>query len=75
MPHGPTKIKVTDALPAPSDALLSAQEAAEWLGVSIGLLSRSSIPKVKLNRRTLYRPSDLRAYVSARVTHEIGGAR
>ena len=75
MHHRSTKRNIGEDLSAANDALMSVQEAAEWLGVSTGLLSRSRIPKVKLNRRTLYRPSDLRAYVNAHVSHQIGGER
>jgi hypothetical protein len=51
-----------------NERLLSAREAAESLGMSESWLHGSTVPHVKLGRRKLYRPSDLRRYVEARVS-------
>lgn len=55
-----------DGLPA---ALLSAREAAKQLGISPRLLwtlSKSGqLPVVRISRRTMYDPNDLRAFVEA----------
>ena len=59
---------------AVNERLLSAKDAAALLGVSASWLYQSNVPRVKLGRRTLYRPHDLAAYVDARVTHRVGGA-
>ena len=73
MPYRITKNKFGGSNPAVNDPLLSVKEAAAFLGVSASWVGQSNIPKVKFNRRTLYRPSDLRAYVDAHVSHDIGG--
>ena len=75
MPHRITRKNIGASIPAVNDPLLSVKEAAAFLGVSASWVSQSNIPKVKFNRRTLYRPSDLRAYVNAHVSHDIGGER
>ena len=63
---------ISRQLPPANEKLLSVKEAAAQLGVSTSWLSSASVPKVKLGRRTLYRPSDLAAYVNARVSHRAG---
>lgn len=58
---------------APDDAvnapLLSAKDAAEFLGVSLSWLYRSDVPYVRLHRGKKYRRGDLARYVEARVSH------
>ena len=59
--------------PAVNERLLSVKEAAALLGVSERWVRQSAIPRVKFSRRTLFRPSDVAEYVSAHVTHRVGG--
>ena len=63
-----------NVLPPDSSAnerLLSVKEAAAWLGMSMSWLAQSDVPFVRLGRRRLYRASDLRAHISARVSTSI----
>jgi excisionase family DNA binding protein len=50
--------------------LLNNQEAAEILGISPfslrGKVLRREVPFVKIGRRTLFDPADLRAFIEAR---------
>ena len=61
----------------PPQSLLSAEEAAEFLGVVVGTLSvwrctrRVQIPYVKVGRSVKYRLSDLEAFVESRRVGEI----
>ena len=55
-----------------NEKLLSVKETAAQLGVSESFVYQSDVPYVKLNRRRLYRPSDLARYVNARVSHHVG---
>ena len=57
------------AIPPVNEKLLSVKDAAVQLGVSESWLYQSDVPKVKLGRRTLFRPTDLANYVGARVSH------
>ena len=63
---------ISGGIPAVNEDLLSARKAAARLGVSPSWLYQSDVPRVKLGRRTLYRPSDLTKYVDARVSHRVG---
>lgn len=49
--------------------LLNNQEAAELLGISPfslrGKVLRKEVPHVKIGRRTLFDPADLRAFIEA----------
>jgi predicted DNA-binding transcriptional regulator AlpA len=63
---------ISGKTPAVNERLLSAKEAADRLGMSLGWLSSSQVPRVKLGRRTLYRPSDIDAFVAAHVSHRVG---
>jgi excisionase family DNA binding protein len=49
--------------------LLNNQQAAEYLNISPhslrGYVSRGMIPHVKIGRRTLFDPADLRAYIES----------
>jgi excisionase family DNA binding protein len=52
------------------DRLLNNDQAAEILNISPfslrGKVSRREIPFIKVGRRTLFDPTDLRAYIDAR---------
>jgi excisionase family DNA binding protein len=52
------------------DRLLNNDQAAEILNISPfslrGKVSRREIPFIKVGRRTLFDPADLRAYIDAR---------
>ena len=52
------------------DCLLNNDQAAEILNISPfslrGKVSRREIPFIKVGRRTLFDPADLRAYIDAR---------
>jgi excisionase family DNA binding protein len=52
------------------EPLLNNQQAAELLNVSPhslrGYVSRGMIPHVKIGRRTLFDPAELRAYIESR---------
>ena len=52
------------------DRLLNNDEAADILNISPyslrGKVSRREIPFIKVGRRTLFDPADLRAYIEAR---------
>jgi excisionase family DNA binding protein len=52
------------------DRLLNNDQAAEILNISPfslrGKVSRREIPFIKVGRRTLFDPADLRAYIEAR---------
>lgn len=49
--------------------LLNNQQAAEFLNISPhslrGYVSRGMVPYVKIGRRTLFDPADLRAYIES----------
>jgi excisionase family DNA binding protein len=47
--------------------LLSRQQAAALLGVSVKTLDRLKLPCVRIGRRVLYRRADLQAYVESAV--------
>lgn len=49
------------------ERLLSGNEAAKVLGMSLAWLYQSDVPCVRLGRRRLYRLADLRTFVSRRV--------
>lgn len=49
------------------DKLLSGKEAAAYLRMSLAWLHQSDMPYVKLGRRRLYRPADLRTFINRRV--------
>jgi excisionase family DNA binding protein len=52
------------------EQLLNNQQAAELLNISPhslrGYVSRKMIPFIKIGRRTLFDPADLRAYIESR---------
>ena len=54
-----------------TEGLLSVKQAAAWLGMSASWLAQSDVPFVRLGRRRLYRASDLRSHISARVSTSI----
>lgn len=68
--NGPTNA------PRTLEALLNTHEAHQLLGISARLLwtltNRGEIPHVRIGRRTLYDPCDLRAWIQRRKS---GGAR
>jgi excisionase family DNA binding protein len=51
------------------ESLLNNQQAAEFLNISPhslrGYVSRGMVPFVKIGRRTLFDPADLRAYIQS----------
>ena len=58
-----------------NERLLSVKDAAERLCVSPSWLYQSDVPHVRINRRLLYRPSDLADYVAAHVSHSVEQGR
>jgi hypothetical protein len=79
-PHKQEWSRVTDstAVAQDSDRLRNEQEAAWWLGLSVGTMRRRRLLReppawVKLGGRVLYRESDLRAFVEANVVSVTGG--
>jgi len=66
----------TATLPAPSDPLLTRDQAAEYLGVKPQTLSvwaccqRYNLPVIKVGRLCKYRKSDLDAWIERRT---VGG--
>lgn len=49
----------------PTDAVLTIQQVAEWLGVSRRTVQRLRIPSVQLGHRTVrYRAADVMDYVA-----------
>lgn len=59
------------------DALLNVRQAAELLGVGertlVRLLASGELPRVKIGRRTLIDPQDLRGYVVRHRTGSVAG--
>lgn len=58
--------------PAADDHLLDVAAAARWLGVSRATMFRllrsdNQLPHVKVGKRTLFRPDDLRSYAARQV--------
>jgi excisionase family DNA binding protein len=51
------------------EQLLNNQQAAEFLNISPhslrGYVSRKMVPFIKIGRRTLFDPADLRAYIES----------
>lgn len=50
-------------------AVLTAKEAAAYLGMSVSWVEHSDLPRVRLGRAVRFRRVDLDAYVAARLTH------
>jgi excisionase family DNA binding protein len=50
-------------------AVLTAKEAAAYLGMSVSWVEHSDLPRVRLGRAVRYRRQDLDAYLAARLTH------
>ncbi len=71
MSNRSTVISMSEQRAPVNEKLMSVEEAADYLGLSKSWIYQSDIPRVKLGRRRLYRPSDLNKYVSARVSHQI----
>ncbi len=57
----------------PQSGCLDRREAAEYLSVSTRMVdklaSAGSLPRIKLGRKTVFRISDLNAYIETRVQH------
>jgi predicted DNA-binding transcriptional regulator AlpA len=51
--------------------LLSAREAAAFLGMSLSWVYQSDVPHSHLGRRRLYRRQDLDDYVARRLSHSV----
>ncbi len=56
--------QISKDLPKP---LLSPENAASMLGVSLGTLRKLPIARVDIRNKALYRTEDLEAYISARI--------
>jgi predicted DNA-binding transcriptional regulator AlpA len=50
-----------------NETVLSRREAAAYLKVCLSTLYKLSIPKVKICRRTFYRPSDIERWIAHHV--------
>jgi hypothetical protein len=50
-----------------SDVVLSRREAAAHLKICLATLHKLSIPKLKICRRTFYRPSDIERWIAHHV--------
>lgn len=68
----PTIGNISGTIPAVNEKLLSVRDAAAQLGVSASWVYQSDIPRARIGRRTMIRPSDLATYVDARVSHRVG---
>lgn len=62
----------TGPVPIDQKILVTPDEAAALLSISRDTLERSDVPWVKLGRLRRYDPEQLRAYISARRSHEVG---
>lgn len=62
-------------LPLPVARCLSKEQAAEYLGIGVTLLSELGVPFIKLGRRCLYDKLDLDIWLDEYKTRERGRAR
>jgi excisionase family DNA binding protein len=63
------------SLPLPAIRCLSKEEAAQYLGIGVTLLSELGIPYIKLGRRCLYDRVDLDAWIEEYKQCEHGRAK
>ena len=61
-------------LPLPAARCLNKEQAAEYLGIGVTLLSELGVPFIKLGRRCLYDKLDLDAWLDEYKTRERGRA-
>lgn len=59
----------------PNDAILSREEAADFLRMSLSWLTHSDVPRVRLGRRTVFLRSQLVRYADAKLTHRVPDRR
>ena len=63
------------SLPLPAIRCLSKEEAAQYLGIGVTLLTELEIPYIKLGRRCLYDRVDLDAWIEEYKQGEHGRAK
>ena len=62
------------SMPLPAVRCLNKEQAAEYLGIGVTLLSELGVPFIKLGRRCLYDTLDLDAWLDEYKTRERGRA-
>lgn len=67
-------MKEETGLPLPAARCLNKEQAAEYLGIGVTLLSELGVPFIKLGRRCLYDKLDLDAWLDEYKTRERGRA-
>ena len=67
-------MKEEPALPLPTARCLNKEQAAEYLGIGVTLLSELGVPFIKLGRRCIYDKLDLDAWLDEYKSREQGRA-
>jgi hypothetical protein len=57
------------------DEILSREEAAEFIRMSLSWLTHSDVPRVRLGRRTVFLKSQLIRYMESHLTHSVPARR
>jgi hypothetical protein len=68
-------MKEETGLPLPAARCLNKEQAAEYLGIGVTLLTELGVPFIKLGRRCLYDKLDLDAWLDDYKSRERGRAR
>ena len=64
-----------ESLPLPAARCLNKEQAADYLGIGVTLLSELGVPFIKLGRRCLYDKLDLDTWLDEYKSREQGRAR